>query len=97
MLLIVQTIMLEELVIHFQGTAILCVYCQHRDTDLTITESFNRFSTSHNFSMILHGDFNVHHQEWLAGSHTSTASRSLREFCELNGLAQFVNTSTCGS
>ena len=33
----------------------------------------------------------------LANSSTSTAGRSLWEFCELNGLAQLVNTPTCGS
>ena len=84
----------EIVAVNFQGTAILCVYRQPGDTDLTIIESLNHFITTHNLSMILLGDFNVHHQEWLASPRTSTAGRSLREFCELNGLAQLVNTPT---
>jgi len=47
--------------------------------------------------MILLGDFNVHHQEWLDSSRTSTVGRSLQEFCELNGLVQLVHSPTRGS
>ena len=53
----------EIVAIKFQGTAILCVYRQPGDTDLTITESLNHFISTHNLAMILLGDFNVHHQE----------------------------------
>ena len=52
----------EIVAVNFQSTTILCVYRQPGDTDLTITESLNRFITSHNFSMILLGDFNVHYE-----------------------------------
>ena len=73
----------EIVAINFQGTAILCVYRQPGDTNLTITESLNCFISSHNLAMILLGDFNVHHQEWLASSRTSAAGRSLWEFVNL--------------
>ena len=76
--------------VNFQSTTILCVYRQPGDTNLTITESLSHFISSHNLAMILLGDFNVHHQEWLASSCTSDAGRSLQEFREFNGLAQFV-------
>lgn len=39
---------------------------------------------------------NVHHQDWLCSTHTSTAGRSLIEFCEYNGLSQLVTESTQG-
>ena len=87
----------EIVAVKFQGTAILCVYRQPGDTDLTITESLNHFISTHNLAMILLGDFNVHHQEQLDSSHTSAAGSSLQEFCELNGLAQLVDTPTRGS
>ena len=87
----------EIIAVTLQGTAILCVYRQPGDTDLTVTDSLNCFISDHNLPIILLGDFNVHHQEWLASSRISAASRSLREFCELNGLAQLVNTPTRSS
>ena len=68
---------------NFQGTAILCVYCQPRDTYLRVKNSLNRFISDYNLPMILLDDF----KELLDSSHTSAAGRSLREFCEFNGLA----------
>ena len=52
----------EIVIINFQGTAILCIYCQSEDIDLTIIESLNRFIITHNLAIILLGNFIAHHK-----------------------------------
>ena len=41
----------EIVAVKFQGTTILCVYRQPGNTNLTLTESLNRFITTHNLPM----------------------------------------------
>ena len=81
----------EFVAVRFQNIAILCIYRQPSDSDITITHSLTGFRTTYQLPMIIKGDFNVHHQDWLSSTHTSTAGRSLLEFCEYNGLFQLVN------
>ena len=60
--------------------AILCIYCQSSDSDITIIDSLSGFRAVYQLPMIIMGDFNVHHQDWLSSTHTLTAGRSLLEF-----------------
>ena len=87
----------EFVAVRFQNIAILCTYRQPSDSDITITDSLTGFRAAYQLSMIIMGDFNVHHQDWHSSTHTSTAGRSLLEFCEYNGLSQLVTEPTRGN
>ena len=80
----------EFIAVRFKSVVILCVYRQPGDSDITVIDSLTRFRTAYQHPMIVMGDFNVHHQDWLCSNHTSTAGRSLLEFCEYHGLSQLV-------
>ena len=47
-------------------------------------------------SVILLGDFNVHHKEWLGSRTTDAAGRRTLEMCNALGLTQFVHEPTRG-
>lgn len=78
----------------FKIIVILCIYRQPSGSDVTAIDSLTSFTAAYQLPMIIMGDFNVHHQEWFTRTHTSTAGRSLLEFCEQNGLSQLVTEST---
>ena len=86
----------EFVAVRFQNIAILCIYHQPSNSDITIIDSLTGFRAAYQLPMIIMGDFNVHHQDWLSSTHTSTAGRSLLEFCEYSGLSQLVTEPTRG-
>ena len=86
----------EFVAVCFRNIAILYIYRQPSDSDITVIDSLSGFRAVYQLPMIMiiMGDFNIHHQDWLSSTHTSAAGRSLLEFCEYNGLFQLVTEST---
>lgn len=76
----------EFIAVHFQNIVIVCIYHQPSDSDVTVIDSLTRFSAIHQQPVIVMGDFNVHHQDWLCTTHTSIADRGLLEFCDYPNL-----------
>ena len=87
----------EFVAVCFRNIAILYIYRQPSDSDITVIDSLSGFRAAYQLPMIIMGGFNVHHQDWLSSTHTSAAGRSLLEFCEYNGLSQLVTESTRGN
>ena len=59
----------EFVAVCFRNIAILCIYCQPNDSDITIIDSLSGFRAVYQLPMIIMGDFNVHHQDWLSCTH----------------------------
>ena len=53
----------------FRNIVILCIYLQLSDSDITIIDSLSGFRAAYQPPMIIMGDFNVHHQDWLSSTH----------------------------
>ena len=54
----------------------LCIYYQLSESDNTVIASLTRFKAANNQPMIVVGDFNVYHQDWLCNTHTCTTGRN---------------------
>jgi len=53
---------------------------------ITVIASLTRFKAANNQPIIVMGDFNAYHQDWLCNTHTSMTGRSLLEFSEYPNL-----------
>ena len=54
----------------FRNIAILCIYGQPSDSDITVIDSLLGFRAAYQLPMIIMGDFNVHNQDWLSSTHS---------------------------
>ena len=59
--------------------------------DTNLLSKMNEFGA---FSVMLAGDFNVHHKEWLGSRHTDAAGRLTLQLANLHGLNQIVTHPT---
>jgi hypothetical protein len=85
----------EIVAVRFRQNLIVCCYRRPSQDDLQIFSRLSSFIGSHvGLKLVLVGDFNVHHQQWLGSSHTSSAGEEAKDFCDSFGLEQIVDFGT---